>query len=113
MADIIKTPETILIAILHRIGPNVSIVEEKISAHLHSASYEFVMFRPFRFDRYHVSDTFHESLLSLSISSSILKRNEHFEVSPHIVGPYGNNVFMSFTPEEQSNIDVVAKLWPV
>ncbi len=109
-----RTPENILLATLHKVGPDVRLVDNHDFAELFNIaakSYRDV-FKSFAWHRhYHVSERLCEALQALDHAGSIIRENAaqtYFRVSAHAAGPFGASVFDSLAAQERLAVEELA-----
>lgn len=108
-------PEKILLATLHKVGPNTRLVDDFALAKIFNDAAESLgsPFKPFAWHRhYRVSELLSESLQVLDSAGSIVRENAsqtYFRVSPHTAGPFGSSVFESLEEEDQLAVEEVAE----
>jgi hypothetical protein len=109
-----RTPETVLLATLHKVGRDVRLVDNfELARIFNEAAKEFgEPFKQFAWHRhYHVSERLSETLQLLDHAGSIVRENAaqtYFRVSPHTAGPFGGSAFDSLDASDQTAVDLVS-----
>lgn len=108
------TPETLLMATLHKVGRDVRMVDDfEFAKVFNQASSEFgELFKPFAWHRhYHVSELLSGALQLLDQAGSIVRQNAaqtYFRTSDHLAGPFGARIFSALDGEEKKAVEAVA-----
>lgn len=107
-------PEEFLVAVLHKVGPTVKIVDDfRLAKIFNDAAEEHRgPFRQFAWNsQYRYSKRLSESLQALDDGGSITRdnpANDYFVVTEHTVGPFGESLFSQLPEEQRKTIEVIA-----
>ena len=109
------TPETVLLATLHKVGNDVRLLDDFALAQIfNDASQKYGgLFKQFAWHpHYRVSELLTGTLQLLDHAGSIVRENAaqtYFRISPHTAGPYGASLFDSLETEDQTVVLEVAQ----
>ncbi|BBO35692.1 hypothetical protein PLANPX_5304 [Lacipirellula parvula] len=108
------TPETLLMATLYKVGREIRMVDNLAFARVfNEAALEFGgRFKSFAWHRhYHVSEVLSGTLQLLDQAGSIVRENAaqtYFRTSPHLAGPFGQQIFSSLGTDQQKAVESIA-----
>jgi hypothetical protein len=106
-------PEEILVAVLHKVGPNIRLVDdERLASAFNEAAEKSAILRPFRWHpQYFFSQRLSNALQVLDLGGSIVRENaptKYFTISRHTAGSYGETTFSSLAKDDQAAISDLA-----
>ena len=108
-------PEEIVVAILHKVGCDASLVDDQRLANVFDDVAQEVggIFKQFsKHPRYRYSRLLTETLQSLDQGGSIVRNNpgtSYFHVTTHTAGKYGKRMFDGLSAPDQATVDALAK----
>lgn len=106
-------PEELLVAILHRVGTDIRIVDDfRLAEIFNDAAKKFgPPFSQFAWHpRYRYSKRLSESLQAMDDGGSISRDNpatDYFSVTRHTAGSFGENLYNKLSPRDKQAVDEI------
>jgi hypothetical protein len=108
-------PEELVLAVLHKVGTGIRIVDDvRLARIFNDASQRYKgQFSPFGWHpQYRYSKVLTDAFQALDHGGSIQRDNPastYFSITPHTAGPYGTTIFEKLDDEEQRAVVDVAE----